>query len=781
MIFYWFVVVVIGLIGAVLSWGGAVLAAAEGSAYYILTGIALLATCYGLIRRVRWSIWLYHATIIATVAWGLSEGGLNFWALMPRLGILWAIQLLLILPAVHRKLTGWPSWPASGAAIVSLSISLLPALVLTGSAVFGVQLGHDPVPASTPPARMQMAATGTGLDWPHYGGTTYGARFSELTSITTANVARLKVAWTYELKDPSHDGLEVTPLKVDDSIYACNASNVIVSLDADTGRERWVFDPKVDRTGLLFGLCRGIAYYKVPDASGNCAERIFTNTIDARLIAIDARTGRRCEGFGHDGEVSLLDGMGEMPKGYYIPTSGPILARGRLIVNGAILDNQYVGEPSGVVRAFDAVTGKLAWAYDVGNPTRVGPPPPGQSYTPGTANSWTPLSYDDQLGLVYVPTGSPTPDYFGALRRSIDEEIGNALLALDVETGRRRWLFQAVHHDLWDYDLGSPAALVDLPTPQGVIRALVLPTKRGETFLIDRSTGDPIDPVVERAAPTAGGVPEEYIAPTQPYPTTMPSLAGGRLTERMMWGLTPVDQLWCRIKFRKARYEGPMTPPGLTPSIMYPGYLGGMDWGGVSVDGSRGILIAVTNQVANYLQLMTRKQADAAGARALGRGVSANLDIQPMEGTPYAATDSPFLSPLDVPCQQPPWSLLSAIDLRSKRVLWSRPLGTGKDSGPFGIPSRLPFTMGVPAVGGSLVTASGLTFIGASTDRTFRAFDTETGKLLWETAISASANSGPITYRTDSGRQFVLVAAGGHHILRAPTGQELIAFSLPNP
>ena len=781
MILYWLLAAVIGSSGAALSWGGAVLLNAGGSAYYGPAGILLLATAYGLIRHARWSLCTYSAVVFASIAWALWESGLNVWALLPRVGLLWAIGTLLMLPAVRRRLTGWPNLPPRLECIAATSITLIPIVILVATAFVGVQLGHDPIPSGQFPHVVPTSAMGTEADWPNYGGTPFGSRYSELTSIGPDNVKRLKVAWTYEFVDPERDGLEVTPLKIHDSIYACNSSNVIVSLDAETGQQRWLFDPHVDKTGLFFGLCRGVAYYKVPDARGVCAERIFTNTIDARLIAIDARTGHRCESFGRHGEVSLLDDLGATPKGYYVPTSAPTLARGRLVVNSAVLDNQYVGEPSGVVRAFDAVTGQLSWAYDIGAPDRIAAPSVGQIYTLATPNSWTPLTYDDQAGLVYVPMGSPTPDYFGALRRPMDEEIGNALVALDVETGRRRWLFQAVHHDLWDYDLASPAVLFDIPGPHGVVHALALPSKRGETFLIDRITGDPLDPIVERRVSTRGGLPGERISPTQPFPTSMPSLAGERLTEAMMWGLTPLDQLWCRIRFRQARYDGQMTPPGLTPSITYPGYLGGMDWGGVAVDGSRGIMIAVTNQVANYIQMMTRSQADAAGAKAIGRGVAPNPDIAPMEGTPYAGTDPPFLSPLDVPCQQPPWSRLSAVDLRSKRILWSRPLGTGRDSGPFGLPSRLPFTLGVPSIGASLVTASGLTFVGASTDRTFRAFDTMTGRLLWESPIPASANSGPITYRTGTGRQIVLVTAGGHHILRAPADGKLIAYALSDP
>ncbi|MGE4404331.1 membrane-bound PQQ-dependent dehydrogenase, glucose/quinate/shikimate family [Pseudomonas sp.] len=771
----------LAVIGIAMALGGVMLLGEGGSAYYLAMGLALLACATGLFLRRRWSLWLYGAALAATMIWALWESGFDFWALLARLGMFVGLGAALLLLRVRRR-AGSPCAHVGVQRLAGGLLAAVPVLALAASTSGAMPFGRDPSPVLTSNLAIVGAAPGSEDDWQAYGGTSAGTRFSELATITPENVSRLKVAWTYELADPHGDGLEVTPLKIGGSIYACNASNVVVSLDASTGRQRWLFDPRIDGTNLLARICRGVGYYKVPGATGPCAERIYTNTVDARLFAIDARTGRRCTGFGNNGEVSLLDNMGEVLKGYLIPTSAPTVARGMVVVNGSILDNQYVGEPSGVVRAFDGVTGKLAWAYDAGAPNRVGQPEAGQVYTRATPNSWAPMTYDDALGLVYVPIGSPTPDYYGVLRSPIADEIGNSLLALDVESGRRRWIFQAIHHDLWDYDLASSPVLFDMPGAHGMVRALALPTKRGETFLLDRTNGRPIDPVVEKPVSTRGGVPGERISPTQPFPQGMPSLADGHLTEARLWGLTPLDQLWCRIRFRGARYEGQMTPPGLTPSIMYPGYLGGMDWGGVAVDHRHAIMIAATNQVANYVKLITRKEADAVGARPFGMGATADLKkaqgIAVQHGTPFAAITTPFFSPLMVPCQQPPWSKLTAVDLRTRRVLWSRPLGTGQDNGPFGIASRLPATIGVPAVGASLLTASGITFVGASTDRTFRAFETRSGKLLWQVPLPASANSGPMTYKAD-GRQFIVVAAGGHHILRAPTGQKLIAYALP--
>lgn len=642
-----------------------------------------------------------------------------------------------------------------------------------------------PTDPAQPAARQIRAETaGSGDSWHDYNGTPTGTRFSRLTSINPSNVARLRVAWTYSFKEQVARGLEVTPIKIGDLLYACSSTNVVVALDPDNGHEVWKYDPKVDLTNVPFAVCRGVSYYKVPGATGSCAERIYTNTVDARLIAVDALTGKPCAGFGTNGEVSLLEGMGEVTKGYYFPTSAPTVARGRIVLGGMVFDNQYWGEPSGVVRAFDAITGQLSWAYDVGRPSNNGVPPPGDGYTRSTPNAWAPMTFDDTLGLVYVPTGAPTPDHYGPQRRPFDDEISTAIIALDIENGSRRWVFQTVHHDLWDYDVASAPVLVNIESGTHQTKALLIPTKRGETFVVDRATGQPLDPVVEHAVSKRGADPGERLSATQPYPVGIPALAGEALTERAMWGITPFDQMWCRITFRQSRYDGSMTPPGETPSLMYPGDLGGMDWGGISVDTNRGIVVAVTSYLANQLKLIPRKQADELGARAFGgaqdeAALRMVMDIAVQANLPFAAAKPPFLSPLEVPCQQPPWSRLTAIDIKSNRILWSKPLGTGRDHGPFGIRSRIPLPIGAPAMGGVLLTDSDLTFVGASTDRTFRAFETTSGRLLWESPLPESGNASPMTYMSPLGRQIVVIAAGGHKFLHTDNGDNLVAFGLP--
>ena len=452
--------------------------------------------------------------------------------------------------------------------------------------------------------------------------------------------------------------------------------------------------------------------------------------------------------------------------------------RGRVVLGGWVTDGQYVGEPSGVIRAFDATTGAFAWAWDMGRPDDHGLPLPDKGFTRGTPNSWAPISADEDLGLVYLPMGNATPDYYGGYRNAVDDKYSSSVVALDAETGALHWSFQTAHHDLWDYDVASQPTLVDLP---GGVKALLQATKRGEIFMLDRRTGTPLAGVEERAVPQ-GGVQGEKLAPTQPFSIGLPSFAGPMPTEARMWGLTPFDQLWCRIKFREARFEGTMTPLGTDrPTLTYPGFLGGMDWGGVSVDLSRNLMIVNSNRVGNYNRLIPRAEADRLGIKPFSaRGHDYAGGPVAQAGTPYAVSVAPFLSPLLVPCTQPPYGMISAVDLTTKQLVWSKPFGTGQDSGPLTIPSHLPFTMGVPNIGGSVATKGGLFFIGSSQDKYLRAFETASGREVWRARLPAGGQATPMTYwSAASGRQFVLIAAGGHGGLLTTPGDSVIAYALP--
>jgi quinoprotein glucose dehydrogenase len=622
-----------------------------------------------------------------------------------------------------------------------------------------------------------LAADG---EWHHYGNDLGGSRYSPLDQITPANVGRLKQAWVYRTNpgETLKTHLQTTPLMVGDSLYLCTGTNQIIALDAETGAQRWRWEPPPPNYRRR--TCRGVTYYKALDATGPCAERIIGTTATAELLALDARTGKLCQDFGKGGIVDLKTGMGKVKPNYYFVTSAPVIVRGKVVMGGWVADNQHVNEPPGVIRAYDAVTGAFAWAFDPGRPEVHTEPGPGETYALGTPNSWAPMSADETLGLVYAPMGNATPDYWGAHRTAESEKFTSAVVALDAETGALRWLYRTVHHDVWDYDLASQPTLVDLQVNGQPVPALIQPTKRGQVFVLDRRTGRTLKPVEERKVPQKPA-PGEWLSPTQPFSTGMPDFAGPDLTEKNMWGLTPFDQLWCRIKFRQARYDGPMTPPGTRPSITHPGYLGGIDWGGVAVDPVRQIMVANWSRMPNYTRLIPRKDADAMGLKPGPEGIVPGQP-QAQAGTPFAAKTGAFLSPLGVPCINPPYAVLTAVDLTTGKVIWSEPFGTAKENGPFGIPTMLPFTMGVPAIGGAVTTRSGLVFIGASMDKLLRAVDQRTGEILWQAKLPVGGHANPMTYISPrSGRQFVVIAAGGHLALQSGFGDYIIAYALPEP
>ena len=778
------------LLSCALVAGGAQLVGLGGSPYYLLAGIATFGSGLLVLRQRREGALVYLVLLVCTIVWAFWEVGADGWGIAARVMAPLVLGCWFLAPWTWRRLGGRPVMSPSRAALIASVILVLAGVVGTGLNKGFAVPGSDPLfqtgTQAAPPLSVDSGGQAeTGDDWRNYGNDPGGSRFSPLAQLNPANVGNLKVAWTFRF-GPGPQGapekLQVTPIKVGDSVYACTAYNDIVSLDAETGRQNWRYFARTDSSGAPYGACRGVAYYRVPGATGDCAERIFTNTIDARLIAVDARTGKACKGFGQDGVVSLLVGMQPAPKGYYYVSSAPTVAGGKIVLGGWVFDGMYWGEPSGVIRAFDADSGQLSWAFDLGRPDRKGEPPPGEYYTHSTPNSWAPMSADETLGLVYVPMGGATIDLSGARRRPFDEAYSGTVLALDIATGAERWKFQTVHHDLWDYDVPAQPTLVDLPIAGTVRKALIQPTKRGEMFILDRVTGQPIYPVTERRAPQAGLAPGEWAAKTQPFADAMPSFRGALLTEKSMWGITPLDQMLCRIKFREARYDGPLTLPGLQPSILYPGFLGGTDWGGISIDPLRKLMIVNSNHVANINQLVARADADRLGVTPtdMTKDAAPSHGMAAQRGTPYASKPGPFLSVLFAPCQAPPYGRLTAVDLVSRKVVWSHPVGTARDSGPLGLSSGLPFTLGTPNMGGSVTTRGGLVFMGATQDRYLRAFDVATGKTLWQARLPAGGQATPMTYRSSrSGRQFVVIAAGGHLMMNTKVGDYIIAYALP--
>lgn len=760
-------------IGAALGWLGGQLIALDGSPYYLIAGLMVIGAGLLLWRGDRRGAGLYGLMLLGTYVWALWEVGIDGWALAPRVIAPTLLGLWLLTPWAYPRGEKATKRNAPKAAIATAAgIALV--ILATGYFVTGDT-------SSTIPAASNDSGDG---EWRAWGNDQGGTRFSPLNQITPENVGQLEIAWTYRTGF-KQTGLpapfEATPLKIGDSLYLCTPANDVIALDAETGREKWYFRAGTDESRVGFAVCRGVAYYRDPTAGeGPCAERIITATVDARLLAIDARTGSLCPAFGKGGAIDLRRGMGFVDKGYYYVTSAPQTIRGKIVLGGWVSDNQHVDEPAGVIRAFDAVTGAFAWAFDAGRPDRQGEPAAGEYYTRGTPNSWAPISADESLGLVYLPTGNSVPDWYGGQRRPFDDKYSSSVVAIDAETGVVRWSFQTAHHDLWDYDVASQPTLYDLPMGDRRVPALIQPTKRGEIFVLDRRTGKPLTAVEERPVPQTT-VPGERTSPTQPFSTGMPSFAGPTLTETMMWGLTPLDQAWCRIEFLRSNYTGTLTPPTIgKQTLVYPGYVGGSDWGGVSIDTDRDILIGNSNRVAIRSILIPRKDADAMGIKPIAEGHHGNVGgTSAQGGTPYAVRITPFLSPLNVPCQQPPFGMLSAIDMKTRKLLWSKPFGTARDSGPFGMESMLPITMGVPNTAGSVVTRSGLTFIGATQDRYLRAFDTVSGRKLWQDRLPAGGQATPMSYMSRSGRQFVVIAAGGNFTLRSKTGDYVVAYALP--
>ncbi|NDV87732.1 PQQ-binding-like beta-propeller repeat protein [Aurantimonas aggregata] len=634
----------------------------------------------------------------------------------------------------------------------------------------------------------------TGTDWPAYGGTHHALRYSPLTQITKDNVGQLEKIWEFRTGDlPENDepfGNQNTPVKVGDRLYLCSALNKISALDAATGAEFWTYDPQTPVDAIGYNAsCRGLVYFEDPTAERTdiCATRVVNLTHDARMIALDTETGQPCPDFGNAGIVNLMEGIGDTAPGFYAPTSPPTLVRDVLVVGSQVSDGQTREAPSGVIRGYNAVTGELDWAWDMGRPGETGLPPEGEIYTPGTPNMWTIASGDSDLGLVYMPMGNSAVDYWGGDRSEAENTYSTAIVALDVETGEVAWHYQTVHYDVWDYDLGGQGTLVDFPTAEGDVPAIIMPSKQAQFFILNRETGEPLVEIVERPAPQ-GGVEPERLSPTQPYVTDFPNLLKPTISEADMWGATPLDQLWCRIQFRQASYDGVYTPPTVDrPWIQFPGYNGGVDWGGVAVDPEKRIMITNYNNMPNYNQLVPREEVEELGVLPITDpnydpdvGGGSHGSLSPQAETPYGIrVNAGWRVPLTgMLCSEPPYGGIAAIDLETREVLWDRPFGTARKNGPFGIPSMLPLEIGTPNNGGGVITASGLFFIGAATDDLFRAIDVETGERLWDVALPAGGQATPMTYEA-GGRQIVVINAGGHDFMETPIGDYFIAYALP--
>ena len=499
-----------------------------------------------------------------------------------------------------------------------------------------------------------------------------------------------------------------------------------------------------------------------------CIKRLFAPTSDGRLISLSAETGEICPGFGgDDGTINLWANMPNVTPGSIYSTSPPVVTDRLVIVGGTVNDNVSTTSPSGVIRAYDVNTGELVWNFDARNPDSLQPIAKGQTYTENAPNSWSVSSYDPDLGLIYLPMGNESPDQYGAGRSDSVEKFSSSILALHADTGKVAWVYQTVHHDLWDMDVPAQPSLVDLTIGGQKVPALVAPTKQGEVYVLNRETGVPVLPVTEEPAPT-GAVQGDFTAPTQPVSTI--SFKPPKLTEKDMWGATPLDQLACRIAFRQHDYEGRYTPPTEKGSIIYPGNFGTFNWGAVAVDPNRQIMFAMPVYLAFTSQLVPRPDEYARVVTKDGDPV-----FNENFGAPYAAKMGAFMSPVGLPCQQPPWGYVAGVDLTTGETVYKHVNGTVRDLSP--IP--LPFKMGVPGIGGPIITKGGVAFLSGTLDYYVRGYDLATGKEIWRDRLPAGGQATPSTYQGADGRQYLVVVAGGHGSTGTEAGDSIIAYALP--
>lgn len=777
---------VLAILGVALLYMGGKLLMMGGSAFYALMAVGLLITAILLFRNQRSALSLYAVLMWITLAWMIWEVGFDKWQWIPRGDLFGVIGLWLAMPWVVKPLyQGQRRFHSLLGSTVAIMIVLVIGLCF-----------YDPLPqASTiTNAREQNSEQGASADWTAYGGTADGLRFSALNQITKENVRNLEVAWTYHTGDLRQDNdateytFEATPLKANGMLYFCTPHNEVHALDPQSGAVKWKYTPAKDRSYLQqHQTCRGVSYYAgAPVAAQDtaatpamCRKRIFNATTDARLIALDADSGKPCADFGNNGVVDLHANMGEVRPHALMQTAAPLIAGNLVIVGGSVMDNGFnSGNPSGVIRAYDVQSGRLVWNFDPANPQNTAPIAAGQTYPQDTPVAWGTLSADLKNGLVYVPFGNASPDELGIERdaNSNTEKFRDALVALDLQTGAFKWRYQSSHHDLWDRDNPSQPSLVDIDYQGQKQPVVILPTKTGNLFVLNRLTGQPVYPVNDVKVSTEGGVPGEKFAATQPVSSL--NFIPQPLTEKSMWGITPFDQMACRMDFRSLRYDGnPWTPATEGGSLVFPGNIGVFNWGSVAVDPQRQMLIAAPVRLAYKYNLIKRTPATATERLFTKNG-------QPYWNEnfhgDYAIHIQQLASGLGIPCIAPPWGRMVGVDLKTGKTEWLRRVGTTKNLKTSFLPGRFPigFPMGMVAHGGPLLTAGDLVFHGATADNFIRAYDSTTGELLWQQELSAGAQATPSTYMGSDGKQYVVIAAGGHGSLGTKAGDSVVAFRL---
>ncbi len=616
------------------------------------------------------------------------------------------------------------------------------------------------------------AALAQASGWSHYGGDAGGRHFSSAAAIDRGNVADLDVAWVHRSGDSEAYGEEMrltstqgTPILLPpaagESLVYCTPFSRVIALDPGSGKQRWSFDPQIDRRGERPFRCRGVSYAEVED-SASCRHRLYLGTHDRKLWALDAATGKPCSDFGAGGHVTLYGDEGYIP-GEVSNSSPPVVAGDVVITGSTVIDFAYAKSPRGTVLAFDKRTGAPRWRFDplIGFPGS------------GSANVWAPISVDEDLGVVYLPTSAPSPDYYGVDRPG-DNPNANSIVALESATGEVRWSFQHVRHDLWDYDTPAQPILFTWKKGGAKIPALAQVTKQGFVFVLDRRTGRSLWEITEHPAPPSQ-IPGEQTAATQPKPIAPPQLLDPFLMPDDAWGITPIDRRDCRRQLSELGNLGLFTPLKEDLTLMFPGSLGGSNWGGGALLGDRPVLITNVNNVPFSGRLIPTADV-ASGDAEHDHPAAGHRMVVTMQGTPYTVEIGSLQSFLGVPCNKPPWGKLVAVDLEAGTIAWDVALGSVHEMAPFPVPFHIEW--GTPNLGGGIATAGGLFFIGATMDRQFRAFDVDTGETLWRYTLPVDAAATPMTYEY-RGRQYVVINAGGHHMFSRGTGDYLYAFALP--
>ena len=601
--------------------------------------------------------------------------------------------------------------------------------------------------------------------WPNYGNDAGGTRYSAARQIDRTNVAQLQVAWTFRTGAMQQQtdmirkaAFEATPILVENKLFLSTPYNHVLALNPQDGQKLWEYDPQVDLSHDYSEVSsRGVSAWHDPKAKPGqlCRLRIFIGTLDGRLIALDGETGKPCVDFGEKGEVNLARDAAtatEYSGGYQV-TSAPAIAKDLVITGSSIADNWKVDTGRGIVRAFDARTGQLRWTWN--------PAPWAEQTEPrtGAANAWSTLSVDTKEDLVFIPTGSAAPDYYGGIRKG-DDKWANSVVALRASTGKFVWGFQVVHHDLWDYDVAPQPTLF---TWKDGTPAIVINTKMGHVFVLNRLTGVPLLPVEERPVPQSD-IPGEQSWATQPFSTI--SLVPERISPSDAWGPTPEDVSWCKAKIASLRWDGVFTPPSLQGTLVFPGNVGGVNWGSAAYDPSRHIMVANTNRLIAWVRMIPRDQFKEENKQQQDNRIFGEFGEQ--KGAPYGIYRSFMFSPSRLPCNAPPWGTTEAVDLFTGKQVWDVPLGTmvaGQQTGSLNL-------------GGPMITAGGLVFTSAAMDLYLRAFDIESGKELWKYQLAAGGQATPMTY-TWKGRQYIVIAAGGHGKLHTKQGDYVVAFALP--